>query len=278
MDISATVFPKWANGKARTWSGLKNRGARCSIRTKRRILSRARNPPWLHSSTPKHPPALCRLPKPICDAAHATGAIVIADTVTSLGAVPVNVDENGIDVAYSCTQKGLSCPPGLSPITVSPRAVERLHNRKTPTSQWYLDLKLLMEYYDGRKYHHTASATLFYGLREALRAIFDEGLEKRFERHATAHKALVRGLADMGLSMHVKEGHRIPHLNTPRVPPGADDAKVRKHLLEKHGIEIAGGFGPLAGKIFRIGVMGPLATDVNVHMFLDAFKEALAQS
>ena len=215
-------------------------------------------------------------PKVICDAAHDAGAIVIADTVTSLGAVPVNVDENGIDVAYSCTQKGLSCPPGLSPITVSPRAVERLHNRKTPTSQWYLDLKLLMEFYDGRKYHHTASATLFYGLREALRAIFDEGLEKRFERHANAHKALVRGLADMGLSMHVKEGHRIPHLNTPRVQPGVDDAKVRKHLLEKHGIEIAGGFGPLAGKIFRIGVMGPLATDMNVHMFLDAFKEALA--
>jgi alanine-glyoxylate transaminase/serine-glyoxylate transaminase/serine-pyruvate transaminase len=214
-------------------------------------------------------------PKLICDAAHDAGAIVIADTVTSLGAVPVNVDENGIDVAYSCTQKGLSCPPGLSPITVSPRALERLHNRKTPASQWYLDLKLLMEFYDGRKYHHTASATLFYGLREGLRAIFDEGLEKRFERHAAAHNSLVRGLADMGLPMHVQEGHRIPHLNTPRVPPGVDDAKVRKHLLEKYGIEIAGGFGPLAGKIFRIGVIGPLATGPNVHMFLDAFKEAM---
>jgi alanine-glyoxylate transaminase/serine-glyoxylate transaminase/serine-pyruvate transaminase len=214
-------------------------------------------------------------PKAICDAAHDAGALVIADTVTSLGAVPVNVDENGIDVAYSCTQKGLSCPPGLSPITVSPRALHRLKARKTPVREWYLDLNLLREYYDGRKYHHTASATMFYGLCEALRAIMDEGLEGRFERHVRAHKALVKGLADLGLDMHVAEGHRIPNLNTPRVPAGVDDAKVRKHLLEKHGIEIAGGFGQLAGKIFRVGLMGPLATESGVEMFLGAFKDAL---
>src|SRR5258708_4860327 len=116
-------------------------------------------------------------PRAICDAAHDVGALVIADTVTSLGAVPVNVDENGIDVAYSCTQKGLSCPPGLSPITVSPRALDRLNARKTPVREWYLDLSLLRDYYDGRKYHHTASATMFYGLCEALKAIMDEGLE-----------------------------------------------------------------------------------------------------
>lgn len=212
-------------------------------------------------------------PKVICDAAHAAGAIVIADTVTSLGAVPVNVDENGIDVAYSCTQKGLSCPPGLAPITVSPRAAERLGSRKTPSRQWYLDLNLLMEYWDGHKYHHTASATLLYALREALLIIIEEGLQSRFDRHLRAHKLLVAGLRDMGISMHVPEGNRIPHLNTPRVPPGLDDAKVRKQLLEERGIEIAGGFGPLAGKIFRIGIMGPLATDNSVQSFLNAFKE-----
>ncbi len=214
-------------------------------------------------------------PKPICDAAHAAGAIVIADTVTSLGAVPVNVDENGIDIAYSCTQKGLSCPPGLAPITVSPRALEKLKARKTPVRDWYFDLNLLRDYYDGHKYHHTASATLFYGLCEGLRAIADEGLENRFNRHRKAHEALVRGLADLGIAMHVPEGHRIPHLNTPLVPAGVDDARVRKHLLERNGIEIAGGFGPLAGKIFRIGLMGPLATTENVNMFLGAFKQAL---
>jgi alanine-glyoxylate transaminase / serine-glyoxylate transaminase / serine-pyruvate transaminase len=215
-------------------------------------------------------------PKAICAAAHGADAIVIADTVTSLGAVPINVDENGIDVAYSCTQKGLSCPPGLAPLTVSPRAVERLHRRKTPVRQWYLDLKLLMEYWDGRKYHHTASATLLYALAEGLQSIAGEGLENRFERHARAHRAMVHGFSEMGIGMHVAEGNRIPHLNTPRVPAGVDDANVRKHLLEKYGIEIAGGFGPLAGKIFRIGVMGPLATEGNVQMFLDAFKEALS--
>ncbi len=215
-------------------------------------------------------------PKAITEPAHDAGAIVIADTVTSLGAIPVNVDDNGIDVAYSCTQKGLSCPPGLAPLTVSPRAVERLRTRQTPVREWYLDLNLLMDYYDGHKYHHTASSTLFYGLCEGLKAIMDEGLEQRFTRHTTAHQALVRGLADLGVTMYVAEGHRIPHLNTPRVPQGIDDGKVRKRLLERHGIEIAGGFGPLAGKIFRIGIMGPLATEANVRLFLAAFGEALA--
>jgi len=215
-------------------------------------------------------------PKPICDAAHEADAIVIADTVTSLGAVPVNVDVNGIDIAYSCTQKGLSCTPGLSPITVSPRAEERLRARKTKPRDWYLDLNLLKDYYNGRKYHHTASASLFYALCESLRVIAEEGLENRFDRHVRAHRAFVGKMAEMGIEMHVEEGHRIPHLNTPRVPEGVDDVKVRKYLLEKHGIEIAGGFGQLAGKVFRIGVMGPMATPENVDMFVSAFREALA--
>ncbi len=217
-------------------------------------------------------------PKAVSGAAHEVGALVIADTVTSLGAVPVEADKNGIDIAYSCTQKGLSCPPGLAPITVSDAAMGRLRARKTPMSEWYLDLRLLEEYYDGRKYHHTASASLYYALREGLQAIADEGLENRFARHTRAHDAFLRGMDALELEMYVAAGHRIPHLDTPRVPAGVDDARVRKHLLEKYGIEIAGGFGPLAGKIFRIGIMGPLATDDAVAAFMEALKDAIGQS
>lgn len=214
-------------------------------------------------------------PAPICAAAHETGALVIADAVTSLGASPVDVDKHRIDVAYSCSQKGLSCPPGLAPVTVSPRAMEKINARTVPCQSWYLDLKLLREYYDGRKYHHTASATLMYAMREALRLIEAEGAVNRWKRHKDAHDYFVRRIEGMGLSMHVPAGHRIPNLNTVRVPDGVDDAKVRAQLLKDCGIEIAGGFGPLAGKIFRIGLMGPLATQENVDIFLDAFRRAL---
>jgi len=211
----------------------------------------------------------------ITKAAREVDALVIADTVTSLGALPVSVDETGIDIAYSCSQKGLSGPPGLSPFTASPRAMERLRERKAPLHHWYLDLKLLSDYYDGRKYHHTVSTPLFYALHESLRLIHEEGLQNRFDRHLRNNLALVRGLEAMGLEMHVAAGHRIPNVNTPRVPEGVDDARVRKHLLEKHGIEIAGGFGPLAGKIFRIGLMEPQANESSVSQFLDAFRDAL---
>jgi alanine-glyoxylate transaminase / serine-glyoxylate transaminase / serine-pyruvate transaminase len=214
-------------------------------------------------------------PRPITKAAREVDALTIADCVTSLGGVPISVDEAGIDIAYSCSQKGLSCPPGLAPFTASPRAVERLNARQTPVPEWYLDLRLLTEYFDGHKYHHTASATLFYALHESLRLIHEEGLENRFARHAQAHQALMRGFEFLGVKMHVPKGHRIPHLNTPLVPQGVDDAKARKHLLEKNGIEIAGGFGPLAGKIFRIGLMGPMANEGCVDMFLGKFGEAL---
>jgi alanine-glyoxylate transaminase/serine-glyoxylate transaminase/serine-pyruvate transaminase len=214
-------------------------------------------------------------PRPITKAAREVDALTIADCVTSLGGVPISIDDAGIDIAYSCSQKGLSCPPGLAPFTASPRAVERLYARKTPVPEWYLDLRLLAEYFDGHKYHHTASATLFYALHESLRLIHEEGLEQRFARHRSAHLALVRGFERLGLRMHVPDGYRIPHLNTPRVPDGVDDAKVRKHLLEQSGIEIAGGFGPMAGKIFRIGLMGPMAKEQCVEMFLGKFGEAL---
>ncbi len=214
--------------------------------------------------------------KAICNAAHNAGALVIADTVTSLGAMPVEVDETGIDIAYSCTQKGLSCPPGLSPITVSPRAVERLKARKRPADTWYLDLKLLEEYYDGRKYHHTAPVSQFYALREGLALISEEGLEKRWERHRRNHLALVAGFEAMGIKMLVQDGHRLWNLNTPQVPAGVDDAAVRKRLMELNGIEVSGGFGPLAGKVFRVGLMGPLATEEGTSSFLAAFGRALS--
>jgi alanine-glyoxylate transaminase/serine-glyoxylate transaminase/serine-pyruvate transaminase len=214
----------------------------------------------------------------ICAAAHAVDAIVIADCVTSLGAMPVKVDETGIDIAYSCSQKGLSIPPGLAPITVSPRALERLKARKSINRTWYLDLNLLNEYYfqTPHKYHHTASASLLYGLHEALLAIVEEGLEKRFDRHRKAHLEFVKGIEAMGLRMHVKESNRIWNLNTPCIPEGVNDAAVRNLLLEQHGIEIAGGFGPLAGKIFRIGLMGPLATPTSVRSLLRHLSKALA--
>jgi alanine-glyoxylate transaminase/serine-glyoxylate transaminase/serine-pyruvate transaminase len=212
----------------------------------------------------------------ICAAAHDAGALVIADCVTSLGGVPVEFDRTGIDVAYSCTQKGLSCPPGLSPMAMSPRAMEWLRGRTTPSRSWYLDLKLIHDYSTvSHRYHHTAPISMFYALREALLVIAEEGIENRWERHRRCHQAFVKGVEAMGLRLHVPEAQRIATLNTVCVPKGVDEAKVRKHLLDGPGIEIAGGFGPLAGKVFRIGVMGPLATEDNVQFFLKEFVKAL---
>lgn len=215
----------------------------------------------------------------ICKAAHEVGALVIADVVTSLGAMPVKVDENGIDVAYSCTQKGLSCVPGLAPITISPRAAEVLESRKSVNRSWYFDLKLLIDYYKvSHRYHHTASASLFYALHEALSLIVQEGVENRWYRHRAAHQQFVTGIEALGLRMHVVPEHRIVNLNTPCVPQGVDDAKLRSILLQENGIEIMGGFGQLAGKVFRIGVMGPLANQEQVAIFLKHFAAALERS
>ncbi len=214
--------------------------------------------------------------KAICEAAHRVGALVIGDCVTSLGSMPVKMDETGIDIAYSCSQKGLSCPPGLAPIALSARALEVLRARQGTPPTWYLDLKLLDDYYDGaHRYHHTAPISMFYGLREGLRIIHEEGLENRWERHRRNHLALVAGLEALGLRMHVAEGKRLWVLNTPRVPEGIEDLKIRKRLIDGYGIEILGGFGPLAGKVFRIGLMGASSKKENVLLFLDAFEEAL---
>jgi len=216
--------------------------------------------------------------KPLCEAAHEVDAVVIADCVTSLGGMPVLVDDNGIDIAYSCSQKGLGCPPGLAPITVSPRALDRIKARKTPVQSFYLDLQLLDGYFTGRKYHHTASATAFYAIREGLAIVSEETVEVRWERHRRNHQAFVAGIEAMGLSMQVAEPHRLWTLNTPRVPEGVDDAKVRSWLLENRSMEIAGGFGPLAGKVFRIGTMGYGSTAENVNLILESLAAALKQA
>jgi len=216
--------------------------------------------------------------KAICEAAHEAGAAVITDCVTSLGGMPVLVDDNGIDIAYSCSQKGLGCPPGFSPMTVSPRALDRLKQRKAPVQCFYLDLQLLDSYFVGKKYHHTASATMLYALREGLALVAEEGLEARWARHQKNHEAFVAGIEKMGLSMLVPQGHRLWTLNTPRIPEGVDDAKVRAYLLKKYSMEIAGGFGPLAGKVFRIGTMGYSSTAENVALILEALADAMKNS
>jgi alanine-glyoxylate transaminase/serine-glyoxylate transaminase/serine-pyruvate transaminase len=213
--------------------------------------------------------------KAICAAAREIDALVIADCVTSLGAMPVKVDEAGIDIAYSCSQKGLGCPPGLAPLTVSPRAMARLKERKHVQS-WYLDLRLLEEYFDPpHKYHHTAPISMFYALREALAVVEEEGLENRWERHRRNHLALVAGLESLGLSLLVPEGKRLWTLHTPFIPEGAEEPKIRKRLLEESGIEVLGGFGPLAGKVFRIGLMGAGSKREYVLLLLEALESAL---
>lgn len=213
----------------------------------------------------------------ICEAAHEVGALVIADCVTALGSMPIEFDKTGIDIAYSCSQKGMGCPPGLSPVTVSPRALEWLtQERKSQTPTWYLDLKLLAEYFgEQKRYHHTAPISSFYALREGLAIVEEEGLEGRFRRHRLNRNAFVAGIEAMGLSMHVANGHRLWNLMTPKVPEGVSDMAVRKHLLDNYGIEIQGGFGQLAGKVFRIGLMGVLATEKDTLFLLEKFEEAL---
>src|SRR5580658_2439393 len=176
----------------------------------------------------------------ICAAAHEAGALVIADCVTSLGGLPVEFDKTGIDIAYSCSQKGLSCPPGLSPFALSQRAMEWLRGRSTPSRSWYLDLKLIHDYSTvSHRYHHTAPISMFYALREALLVIAEEGIENRWERHRQSNRSFVKGIEAMGLHMHVPGPYRIATLNTVCVPAGVDEAKVRKRLLDGPGIEIA---------------------------------------
>jgi len=210
---------------------------------------------------------------------RACDTLYLVDTVTSLGGIPVTMDAWGADVMYSGTQKCLSCPPGLSPVSFSDRAVAKLQARATPVPNWYLDLTMIIKYWAGatRVYHHTAPINMLYGLYQALRCVVDEGLERVFERHRQAHNQLVAGLAEMGIEMLVDEACRLPMLNAVKIPAGIQEAAVRQMLVQQYDIEIGAGLGPLAGRIWRIGLMGHTARSENVHRVLDALRWALQQ-
>jgi alanine-glyoxylate transaminase/serine-glyoxylate transaminase/serine-pyruvate transaminase len=204
-------------------------------------------------------------------------AILIVDSVTSLGAHPVGVDRNSIDASYSCTQKGIGAPPGLAPVTFSERALAKIRSRTSPPRTWYLDVQLLDKYWNTeRVYHHTAPALMSYALREALAIILEEGLEARWQRHERNSKAFVAGIESMGLEMLVAPEHRLWSLNTVKIPSGVEDAKVRSFLLNQHNIEIGSGFGALKGKIWRVGLMGTNSTENIVLLLLAALRNALS--
>ena len=212
----------------------------------------------------------------ISELAHQYGALMAIDAVTSLGCVPVEIDQWQIDACYSCTQKGIGAPPGLAPVTFGPRAMDVVHKRKTKCRSWYLDVALIEHYWGAdRLYHHTAPITMNYALHEALRIVIEEGLEARWQRHRANAAALQAGIAAMGLRLLAQEGYRLPQLTTVGVPDGIDEAKVRAELLRLFNIEIAAGLGPLKGKIWRIGLMGEGSQRVNVVLVLSALEEIL---
>lgn len=212
----------------------------------------------------------------ITAAAHRHGALVVMDCVTSLGGVPVAVDAWDVDVAYSCSQKCLSCPPGLAPITVSARARAAMHARKTPVANWYLDLTQVEKYWgDERTYHHTAPITMNYALREGLRIVAEEGLDARWARHRAHAEMLWAGLEEIDLPPFVPLEHRLPSLTTCALSPRVDEVALRKRLLDEYNIEIAGGFGPLKGKIWRIGLMGYGSRRENITLLLAALRQLL---
>jgi alanine-glyoxylate transaminase/serine-glyoxylate transaminase/serine-pyruvate transaminase len=206
------------------------------------------------------------------------GALLLIDCVTSLAGHAVKIDEWGVDAAYSGTQKCLSCPPGLSPVTFSARAVEKMTARTHKVQSWYLDLSLIQGYWgEERSYHHTAPINMLYAMHESLRLVLEEGLEARFERHAKNSAALREGLEALGLEVRVPEAERLNPLTTVAIPRGVDDGQVRRFLLDKYGLEIGGGLGPMKGNTWRIGLMGSGSTMRNVTLCLSGLKDALAQ-
>ena len=209
---------------------------------------------------------------------HEAGALLLLDTVTSLGGCPVRVDHWEVDAVYSGTQKCLSCPPGLAPVSLNERAMKVIKERKSSVQSWYLDVNLLANYWGegARVYHHTAPISMNYALHEALRLVLEEGLEKRWDRHEENHHALRSGLDELGLGIASQEGHQLWQLNTVRVPEGVDEAAIRVGLLEDHGIEVGPGLGPLKGKVWRVGLMGYSSQPKNVQTFLSAMETLLA--
>ena len=210
---------------------------------------------------------------------HGADCLTVVDAVTSLGGVALEVDGWGLDAVYSGSQKCLSCPPGLSPVSFSARAVARIRDRRTPVPSWFLDLSLVMGYWAGtggkRAYHHTAPVNAIYGLHEGLRMVVEEGLEQAWDRHARLHTALAAGLEAVGLPLRVDPAHRLPQLNVVSLPEGLDDGATRRRLLADYGLEVGGGLGDLAGRVWRIGLMGAACTRNNVMSCLAAVDDVL---
>lgn len=212
----------------------------------------------------------------LAELVRARDGLLVVDCVTSLAGMPVEIDAWGVDAAYSGTQKCLACPPGLSPVTLSPRAMARLAARTTKVPSWYLDLSLLSSYWgQERAYHHTAPINMIYALHEALRIVLEEGLPARFARHRAAHAYLAERLAPLGLPFVSQDGYRLPMLNAIAAPAGHDEAAVRRRLLDEHGLEIGGGLGAFKGKAWRIGLMGHGATTASVDAAVDALTAVL---
>jgi alanine-glyoxylate transaminase/serine-glyoxylate transaminase/serine-pyruvate transaminase len=210
---------------------------------------------------------------------HERGALLLVDAVTSLAGCELLIDDWGIDVCYSGTQKCLSAPPGMSPLTMSAQAMEVVAARQDPVHSWYVDLNILGRYWGGgttRMYHHTPPMTMLYALRESLRIVLEEGLEARIGRHRRNGEALCAGLEAMGLTLHAQDGYRLPPLTTVRVPDGIDDLKLRQRLLQEHNIEVGGGIGALQGKVLRIGLMGYGSAPPNVFALLHALEAGLS--
>lgn len=215
----------------------------------------------------------------LVEIARRHGCLTLVDAVTSLGGAPLHVDDWGIDAVYSGSQKCLSCPPGLGPISLNERAVEKVSRRKTPVQSWFMDLNLVMAYWgsgSNRTYHHTAPVNALYGLHESLLMLYEEGIEAAWKRHYRHHLALRAGLEALGLQFIVPEGERIPQLNVVAVPDGVDEGRVRRRLLEEHRLEIGAGLGPLAGKVWRIGLMGYSSRPENILHCLNALGSVLA--
>ncbi|MFC1960379.1 pyridoxal-phosphate-dependent aminotransferase family protein [Chloroflexota bacterium] len=218
----------------------------------------------------------CQPIEGIADVVHAQGGVLIVDTVASLGGVPFKVDELGVDVCYTGSQKCLSCPPGLAPITFSPLAMQKIEHRETPVLNWYLDVGLIQNYWnENRAYHHTGPVTMQYAMHESLRLVAEEGLEARWVRHKACAEMLWAGLEDLGLSLIVPAENRLISLTTVAAPEGYDEAAIRKQLLTETNIEIAGGLGELKGKGWRVGLMGYSAREENVLLLLAALKKIL---
>jgi len=217
----------------------------------------------------------------LCRLAHDNDCLNIVDAVTSLGGIELLVDDWGVDAIYSGTQKCLSAPPGLSPVSFNDAAMEKVKARKTPPQSWFLDLNLLTSYWGPgakRAYHHTAPINMLYALREALLILKKEGLENAWQRHAAKHRKLRDGLEAMGLDFYVEEEYRLPQLNAVKVPQGVDEAAVRSFLLNEYNLEIGAGLGTLAGKIWRIGLMGASCSDQHIDLCLEGMKAALKKA